>query len=97
MSSTRANPEVRRRLTRIAYFAVPFMLVSLVLQLFPFDSLAWQVAKTVFLLVGAIIFGVWVTRFSLWQGDAYWRQRGRDPKHPERFPKGQGTDGQRPQ
>lgn len=89
-SSTGASPEVRRRLARIAYFAVTFTLVSLVLQFLPFDSLAWQVAKTTFLLVGAIILGVWATRFSLWQRNEYWRDQGRDPKHPERFPKRTG-------
>jgi hypothetical protein len=89
-SSTRASPEVRRRLARIAYFAVPFTVVSLVLQLLPFDSVAWQVAKTAFLFVGVIVLGVWVTRFSLWQRDEYWREQGRDPKHPERFPKRAG-------
>ena len=35
-----------------------------------------------------IVLGTAAIRFSLWQRDEYWRERGRDPKHPERFPKG---------
>jgi hypothetical protein len=36
--------------------------------------------------IAVVVMGVQVTRFSLWQRDEYWRERGRDPKHPERFP-----------
>ncbi|WAJ35070.1 hypothetical protein OUO20_09685 [Arthrobacter sp. FX8] len=68
------------------YFSLPFMVVSLILNFLPFDALPWQVAKAVFLLIGAVVLGIWVTRFSLWQRDEYWRERGKDPKHPERLP-----------
>jgi len=38
-------------------------------------------------VVFVIVYGTAVVRLSLWQRNEYWLERGRDPKHPERFPK----------
>lgn len=81
-----ASPEVRRRLSRVVYFGLTLSLVSLVLILLPIESEPWLWARLGFLGAGTIILAVWVTRFSLWQRDEYWRERGKDPKHPERLP-----------
>jgi len=38
-------------------------------------------------VVFVVLYWIAAVRLSLWQRDEYWRERGRDPKHPERFPK----------
>jgi hypothetical protein len=58
------------------------------LNLIPNIPLTWRIAVLAVEAVFVIVFGRAVIRFSLWQRDEYWRERGRDPKHPERFPKG---------
>lgn len=62
----------------------PFMVVSLALDSVPLGD-PWLQIKTGILLVGTIVLVVWVTRLTLWQRDEYWRERGRDPKHPQRL------------
>jgi hypothetical protein len=81
-----ASPEAKRRLTGISYFLLPFALITVLLN-FPPSGEPWLQVKTAIKVVGAIVFCIWVTRFSLWQRDEYWRERGRDPKHAERFPR----------
>lgn len=80
-----ASPEVKRRLTRISCFLLPFLLVTSVLNFVPLGE-PWLEVKAAFMFIGTVVLIVWVTRFTLWQRDEYWRERGRDPKHPERLP-----------
>lgn len=63
-----------------------FAPVMLILTLLPIDAEPWVWVKMAILASGTIVLTVWTARFSLWQRDEYWRERGRDPKHPERFP-----------
>lgn len=81
-----ANPEVKRRLSRLAYYWVALALATITLNLLPIDAEPWVWVKLAVLGVATIIFLTWLTRFSLWQRDEYWRERGKDPKHPERLP-----------
>jgi hypothetical protein len=81
-----ANHEAKRRLKRIVYFGGGLAMAMLTLNFVPVDSEPWVWIKLAVLTLGTIIFVTWVTRFSLWQRHEYWRERGRDPKHPERFP-----------
>jgi hypothetical protein len=83
---TSASPEVRRRLNRLSYFALALVLLTLILTFLPIDSEPWVWVKLAILTVPTIVFLVGVVRFSLWQRDEYWRERGRDPKHPDRLP-----------
>lgn len=83
---TGGNPEAKRRLNRIIYFGGGLLLAMIALNFVPIDSEPWVWIKLAVLAVGMIVYMTWVTRFSLWQRDEYWRERGRDPKHPERFP-----------
>lgn len=62
----------------------------LILTLLPMDTEQWVWIKVAILATGTIILAVWATRFSLWQRDEYWRERGKDPKHPERPGKADG-------
>lgn len=62
------------------------MIIFGVLNFFPDIPLPWVIAKVAVEIVFVIVLGVAVIGFSLWQRDEYWRERGRDPKHPERFP-----------
>jgi hypothetical protein len=81
--------EIQRRLQRILRWFLPvmvIMLISTVLSLFGVDSEPWLWTRTILLGIAVVVMGVQITRFSLWQRDEYWRERGRDPKHPERFP-----------
>lgn len=82
-----STDEARRRITRITYWSLPFMLVFAVWNLIPNipDSLRFAMLPVEAVFV--VVYGTAVIRFSLWQRDEYWRERGRDPKHPERFPK----------
>ena len=81
-----ASPEVRRRLRRLTYYGSAFALAMIILNFLLIESEPWVWGKVAVLAVGTIIFIIWATRFSLWQRDEYWRERGRDPKHPDRFP-----------
>lgn len=56
------------------------------LNFLPIEAEPWVWVKLAVLAVGTIVLGIWVARFSLWQRDEYWRERGKDPKHPERLP-----------
>ncbi|WP_251024509.1 hypothetical protein [Arthrobacter sp. ISL-65] len=61
-----------------------------VLNFLPIDTEAWHWTKLILIGAAVVVMGIKVTRFSLWQRDEYWRERGKDPKHPERiqnFPK----------
>lgn len=58
-----------------------------VLSFLPITSEPWLWTKLGIVAIGTIIFIIWATRFSLWQRDEYWREHGRDPKHPERLGK----------
>jgi hypothetical protein len=62
------------------------MLISTVLSLVGVDSEPWLWTRTILFSIATALFCVQVTRFSLWQRDEYRRGRGRDPKHPDRFP-----------
>ena len=81
-----ANHEAKRRLNRIVYFGGALALAMITLNFVPIDSEPWVWIRLGVLAAGTTVFAIWVTRFSLWQRDEYWRERGRDPKHPERFP-----------
>ena len=81
-----ASPEVKRRLSRLTYYGGALALAMITLSFLPIDAEPWVWVKLAVLAVGTIIFLIWVTRFSLWQRDEYWRQRGKDPKHPDRLP-----------
>jgi hypothetical protein len=81
--------EVQRRLLRILQWFLPvvvIMLISTALSLVGVDSEPWLWTRTMLFSIAVVVMGVQATRFSLWQRDEYWRERGRDPKHPERFP-----------
>ena len=58
----------------------------LILVALPIDTEPWVWIKLSILATGTIVLAVWATRFSLWQRDEYWRERGKDPMHPERLP-----------
>jgi hypothetical protein len=81
-----SNKYAKRKLNRIAYFGGALAVATITLNLVPIDSEPWAWMKLAVLATGTTLFVIWVTRFSLWQRDEYWRDRGRDPKHPERFP-----------
>lgn len=81
-----ANNDAKQRLNRIAYFSVALALATITLNFMPIDSDPWAWIKLAVLAAGTTLLVIWVMRFSLWQRDEYWRERGRDPKHPERFP-----------
>ena len=85
--SAASKDEARRKITRITYWSMPFMLLFAVWNLIPNIPDAWRFAMIPVEVVFVIVYGTAVIRFSLWQRDEYWRERGRDPKHPERFPK----------
>jgi hypothetical protein len=89
-SATPVSEEVKRRFSRLARYMVVFTPVMLILTFMPIDTEPWVWIKLGILAIGTIILIVWATRFSLWQRDEYWRERGKDPKHPERLP--EGTD-----
>jgi len=57
-----------------------------ILTLLPIDTEPWVWIKVAILATGTIILTVWATRFALWQRHEYWRERGKDPQHPERLP-----------
>lgn len=85
-SVTPVSEEVRRRFSHLTRYMMVFTPVMLILTLLPIDIEPWVWVKVAILAAGTIILMVWATRFSLWQRDEYWRERGRDPKHPERLP-----------
>ncbi|BCW78897.1 hypothetical protein [Arthrobacter sp. NicSoilC5] len=82
-----SKEEARRRITRITYWSLPFLVVFGVWNLIPSIPNAWRFAVMPVEIVFVVVYGTAVIRFSLWQRDEYWRERGRDPKHPECFPK----------
>lgn len=84
MQPVRASPEVQRRFRRLTYYMMFFMPIVLALNLLPFTTEPWIWVKVAILGAGVIVLGVWATRFSLWQRDEYWREQGKDPKHPWR-------------
>jgi heme O synthase-like polyprenyltransferase len=89
-SATPVSEEVKRRFSRLARYMMVFTPVMLILTFMPIDTGPWVWIKLAILAIGTIILIVWATRFSLWQRDEYWRERGKDPKHPERLPEGTG-------
>lgn len=84
--------EMERRLRRPLYFLLAVVVLGFVsssLSILGADSEEWLLVHALILIILAacmIVAGILVTRFSLWQRDEYWRERGRDPKHPERWP-----------
>jgi uncharacterized membrane protein len=80
-----ASPDVLRRLRRLTGYLLVYGPVMLVLSLLPITTEPWLWIKVAIIATGTIILGIWVTRFSLWQRDEYWRERGKDPKHPQRL------------
>jgi hypothetical protein len=83
----RASPEVQRRHRRLTYYMMFFMPIALALNLLPVTTEPWIWIKVAILVAGVTVLVVWATRFSLWQRDEYWREQGKDPKHPERLAK----------
>lgn len=81
-----ASPDVKRRLRRIVSYGWVLILAMITLSFVPSDAEPWGWVKLAALAVGTTVFLIGVTRFSLWQRDEYWRERGKDPKHPERLP-----------
>lgn len=61
------------------------LLVMTVVNFLPFETEPWLWTKLILSGAAAVVMGIKVTRFSLWQRDEYWRERGKDPKHPERI------------
>ena len=70
----------------MVYFGGALALATITLNFIPVDSEPWSWIKLAVIGLGTTVFVIWVTRFSLWQRRKYWLERGRDPKHPERFP-----------
>ncbi|MDP9889595.1 hypothetical protein [Pseudarthrobacter enclensis] len=62
------------------------MIVFAVLNLSPNIPLPWRIVMLAAEVAFAIVYGTAAVRLSLWQRDEYWREQGREPKHPERFP-----------
>jgi hypothetical protein len=83
---TPVSDEVKRRFQRLLYWMWACILIMTILSFWPTDYEPWLWTKTVLMLVAVTVMGIKVTRFSLWQRDEYWRERGKDPKHPERLP-----------
>lgn len=81
-----SKEEARRRITRLTYWSLPFVGVFALLNLIPNLPWTWRIVMLAAEVVFAVVYGTAVVRLSLWQRDEYWRERGRDPKHPERFP-----------
>lgn len=81
-----ARQAATRRLRRLNYFSLPALAVALVLTFIPNPPLPLLIAKVALMAILVVVVGFVSIRFSLWQRDEYWRERGRDPKHPERFP-----------
>lgn len=77
------NQEAKRKLTHIAYFGVCLVLVMITVNFVPIESGPWLWIKVAVLAVATLVFVIRVTRFSLWQRQEYWRERGKDPEHPE--------------
>jgi hypothetical protein len=83
--------EMERRLRRPLYFLLAVIVLGFVwssLSVLGADSAEWLLVRALILIILAvctIVAGILVTRFSLWQRDEYWRERGRDPKHPGRW------------
>ncbi|WP_285320690.1 hypothetical protein [Pseudarthrobacter sp. lyk4-40-TYG-27] len=87
-----SKEEARRRITRLTYWSLPFVGVFAVLNLIPNIPWPWRIAMLAVEVVFVIVYGRAVIRSSLRHRDEYWRERGRDPKHPERFPNDAGND-----
>jgi hypothetical protein len=87
-----SKEEARRRINRLAYWSLPFVGVFAVLNLIPNIPWPWRAGMLAVEVVFVIVYGTAAVRLSLWQRDEYWRERGRDPKHPERFPNDAGND-----
>jgi hypothetical protein len=68
------------------------MLISTALSLAGIDSEPWLWTRTILFSIAVVVLCVQVTKFSLWQRDEYWREKGRDPKHPDRFPSSDAVD-----
>lgn len=87
--------EVQQRLRRTFWWFLPvmvIMLASTALSLAGVDSEPWLWARTILLSIAVVVLCVQITRFSLWQRNEYWREKGRDPKHPDRFPSSGATE-----
>jgi hypothetical protein len=85
-SVTPASEEVKRKFARLSRYMLVFTPIMLILNFLPIDSEPWIWMKLAILAIGTGILLVWAIRFSLWQRAEYWKERGRDPKHPERWP-----------
>lgn len=72
---------------------MPFVIIFAVLNFFPDIPMPWLIAKGSLGIIFVIALGTAVIRFLRWQRDEYWRERGRDPKHPERFPEDRRDNG----
>jgi hypothetical protein len=86
--SAASTEEARRKLTRIEFWSLPFLIIFGVWNVIPNISLPWLIVKMGVQTIFVIVLRTAAIWFSLWQRDEYWRVRGRDPKHPEWFPKG---------
>lgn len=84
--SAASKEEARGRLTRLTYWSVPFVILFALLNFVPNMPLPWRVVVLAVEAVFVIVYGTAAVRLSLWQRNEYWRERGRDPKRPERFP-----------
>ncbi|WRH25830.1 hypothetical protein GC088_12620 [Arthrobacter sp. JZ12] len=79
-----ASPDLKRRIRRLTYFGAVWALVLLIFSFLPIGSEPWVWVKVAVLAVGTVVFVTLVARFSLWQRNEYWRERGRNPQHPDR-------------
>lgn len=87
-----SKEEARRRITRLTYWSLPFVGVFALLNLIPSLPWPWRIVMLAVEVVFVVIYGTAAVRLSLRQRDEYWRERGRDPKHPERFPNDRPQD-----
>lgn len=68
-----AKEAARRKITRITYWSLPFVIIFGVLNFFPNIPTPWLIAKVTVEIVFVVVYGVAVIRFSC-QRDEYWRE-----------------------
>lgn len=75
--------EVKRKTNRIAFSSIIGAGVLIIANLLPTDPEPLLWIKMALMIAAVIVMVGLLTRFVLWQRAEYWRERGRDPKHPE--------------
>ncbi|MFP3463520.1 hypothetical protein R5O87_22000 [Arthrobacter globiformis] len=75
--------EVKRKTNRMAFISMIGAAVLIALNFLPTDPEPFLWIKMALMIAIVIVMVGWLTRFVLWQRAEYWRERGKDPKHPE--------------